>query len=150
MTAAVVLAAGHADRMGSNKLTLPLGSGTVVGRVVATALAACDSVIVVIGLHDQGTRTAVEQTARALGAEGRVEVAEGVPYDPGMFISVQAGLRQVAGADVILIFPGDIPLILPETAIAVKDVVSAGQADNDMTERRGRRGHTGANSERGV
>ncbi len=141
MTAAIVLAAGHADRMGSNKLALPLGPGTVVGRVVATALATCDSVIVVIGLHDQGTRTAVEQAARALGAEERVEVAEGVPYDPGMFISVQAGLRRVAGANVVLVFPGDTPLILPETAIAVRDAVSAGLADVAVPSCGGRRGH---------
>jgi len=150
MTAAVVLAAGHADRMGSNKLTLPLGPATVVGRVVATALAASDRVIVVIGLHDQGTRTAVEQAARALGAEGRVEVAEGVPYDPGMFISVQAGLRRVTGADVVLIFPGDIPLILPETAIAVKDEVSAGRADVAVPSCGGRQGHPVAISARCV
>jgi CTP:molybdopterin cytidylyltransferase MocA len=150
MTAAVVLAAGHADRMGSNKLTLPLGSGTVVGGVVATALAACDSVIVVIGQHDQGTSTAVEQTARALGAEGRVEVVEGVPYDPGMFMSVQAGLRRVMGADVVLIFPGDIPLILPETAIAVRDAISAGQADVAVPSCGGRRGHPVAISGRCV
>jgi molybdenum cofactor cytidylyltransferase len=150
MTAAVVLAAGHADRMGSNKLTLPLGPGTVVGRVIATALAACDSVIVVIALHDQGTRTAVEQTARTLGAERRVEVAEGVPYDPGMFISVQAGLRRVTDADVVLIFPGDIPLVLPETAIAVRDAVSGGQADVAVPSCGGRRGHPVAVSARCV
>jgi CTP:molybdopterin cytidylyltransferase MocA len=136
--------------MGSNKLTLPLGPGTVVGRVIATALAACDSVIVVIALRDQGTRTAVEQTARTLGAEGRVEVAEGVPYDPGMFISVQAGLRRVTGADVVLIFPGDIPLILPETAIAVRDTVSGGQADVAVPSCGGRRGHPVAVSARCV
>ncbi|HWQ22100.1 MAG TPA: NTP transferase domain-containing protein, partial [Clostridia bacterium] len=88
MTAAVVLAAGHSDRMGSNKLALPMGSGTVVGRVVEIALAACDSVIVVIALHDQATRTAVERTAAALGTQERVQVTEGVPYDPGMFISI--------------------------------------------------------------
>ena len=150
MTAAVVLAAGHADRMGSNKLTLPLGSGTVVGRVVATAFAACDRVIVVIGLHDQGTRTAVEQTARSLGAEGRVDVVEGVPYDPGMFISVQAGLRRVTGADVVLIFPGDIPLILSETAIAVREAVSTGRTDVAVPSCGGRRGHPVAISARCV
>jgi CTP:molybdopterin cytidylyltransferase MocA len=136
--------------MGSNKLTLPLGPGTVVGCVVATALAACDSVIVVIGLHDQGTRTAVEQAARALGAEGRLDVVEGVPYDPGMFISVQAGLRRVTGADVVLIFPGDIPLTLPETAIAVKDAISEGQADVAVPSCGGRRGHPVAISTRCV
>jgi len=150
MTAAVILAAGHADRMGSNKLTLPLGPGTVVGRVVATALAACDRVIVVIGLHDQGTRTAVEQTARSLGVEGRLDVVEGVPYDPGMFISVQAGLRRVMGADVVLIFPGDIPLALPETAIAVKEAVSAGEVDVAVPSCGGRRGHPVAISTRCV
>jgi CTP:molybdopterin cytidylyltransferase MocA len=150
MTAAVVLAAGHADRMGSNKLTLSLGSGTVVGCVVATALAACDRVIVVIGLYDQGTKTAVEQTARSLGAEGRLEVVEGVLYDPGMFISVQAGLRRVTGADVVLIFPGDIPLTLPETAIAVRDAVSEGRVDVAVPSCGGRRGHPVAISGRCV
>jgi molybdenum cofactor cytidylyltransferase len=141
MNAAVVLAAGHADRMGSNKLTLSLGSGTVVERVIETALAACDSVVVVIALHDQVTRTAVEQAARALGADGRVEVAEGVPYDPGMFISVQAGLRRVMGADAVLIFPGDIPLILRETAIAVRDAVLVEHADIAVPSCAGHRGH---------
>lgn len=141
MTAAVVLAAGHADRMGSNKLTLSLGSGTVVGRVIETALVACDSVVVVIALHDQVTRTAVEQIARVLGAGGRIQVAEGVPYDPGMFISVQAGLRRVMGADAVLIFPGDIPLTLPGTAIAVRDAILAGQADVAVPCHAGHRGH---------
>jgi CTP:molybdopterin cytidylyltransferase MocA len=142
MTAAVVLAAGHADRMGFNKLTLPLGSGTVVGRVIATALGACENVIVVVALHDLVTRTAVEVAAETSGAEGRVQVAEGVPYDPGMFISVQAGLRRAEGADVVLIFPGDIPLIQPETAIAVRDAVCAGgDADVAVPSCEGRRGH---------
>jgi len=104
MIAGIVLAAGHADRMGSNKLVLPLGPGTVVGKVLATALASCDRVFVVIGLHDQGTKTAVEQAAISLGAAERVEVVAGVPYDPGMFISVQAGLRQVGTVDAVLIF----------------------------------------------
>jgi CTP:molybdopterin cytidylyltransferase MocA len=150
MTAAVVLAAGHADRMGSNKLTLPLGSGTVVGRVVATALAACDRVIVVIGQQGQGTKTTVEETARSLDAEGRFEVVEGVPYDPGMFISVQAGLRRVRGASVVLIFPGDIPLVLLETAIAVRDAISEGQVDVAVPSCGGRRGHPVAISGRCV
>ena len=150
MTAAVVLAAGHADRMGSNKLTLQLGTGTVVGRVVATALSACDQVFVVIGLYDQVTRTAVEQAARALGAEGRVEVVEGVPYDLGMFVSVQAGLRRVMGASVVLVFPGDIPLTLSETAIAVREAVSVGQADVAVPSCGGRQGHPVAVSGRCV
>jgi CTP:molybdopterin cytidylyltransferase MocA len=136
--------------MGSNKLTLPLGPGTVVGRVVATALAACDRVIVVIGLHNQGTRTAVEEAAIVLGAEGRLDVVEGVPYDPGMFISVQAGLRRVTGADVVLIFPGDIPLILLETAIAVRDAVSTDLADVAVPSCGGRQGHPVAISTRCV
>lgn len=141
MTAAVVLAAGHADRMGSNKLTLSLGSGTVVGRVIETALAACDNVVVVIALHDQVTRTAIEQATRSLRADGRVKVAEGVAYDPGMFISVQAGLRRVIGAEAVLIFPGDIPLILPQTAIAVRDAVLAEQGDVAVPICAGHRGH---------
>jgi molybdenum cofactor cytidylyltransferase len=141
MTAAVILAAGHADRMGSNKLVLPLGPGTVVGRVLATALASCDKVVVVIGLHDRGTRTAVEQAAAFLGAVDRVEVAEGVPYDPGMFISVQAGLRRAGAADAVLIFPGDLPLISPATAIAVREAVLGGSSAVAVPSCAGRKGH---------
>jgi len=141
MTAAVILAAGHADRMGSNKLVLPLGPVTVVGRVLTTALATCDRVVVVIGLHDVGTRAVVERTAAELGAADRVAVAEGVPYDPGMFISVQAGLRQIATADVTLIFPGDIPLVSPATAVAVRDAVLYGGSVVAVPESGGRKGH---------
>ena len=149
MTAAIVLAAGHADRMGSNKLVLPLGSGTAVGRVVATALASCDRVFVVIGLQDQGTRAAVEQAVQVADAEGRVEVVE-ASYDPGMFTSVQAGLRRVTGVDTVLIFPGDIPLIMPETAIAVRDTVLEGWADIAVPSSGGRRGHPIAVSARHI
>ncbi len=141
MTAAVILAAGHADRMGSNKLVLPLGPGTVVGKVLATALASCDRAFVVIGLHDQGTRTTVEQTAVSLGASDRVEVIAGVPYDPGMFISVQAGLRRVGTVDAVLIFPGDIPLMSPATAMMVRDAVLRGGAAVAVPVYDGHRGH---------
>ena len=141
MTAAVVLAAGHADRMGSNKLVLPLGPGSVIGWVLEVAAGSADAVYVVIGLHDQVTRTAVEQAARGLGASDKVKVVEGVPYDPGMFISVQAGLRRCVGADVVLVFPGDIPLVSPATAVAVRDAVLRGVADAAVPVHQGRRGH---------
>jgi molybdenum cofactor cytidylyltransferase len=127
--------------MGSNKLVLPLGPGTVIGRVLAVALASCDRVVVVIGLHDQGTRTAVEQAATALNAADRVEVVTGVPYDPGMFISVQAGLRHAGAADAVLIFPGDVPLLLPSTATAVRDAVLKGGSLVAVPSCRGRGGH---------
>ena len=141
MTAAVVLAAGHADRMGSNKLVLPLGPGSVIGNVLEAACGSADAVYVVIGLHDQVTRTAVEEAARTLGAVDKVEVVEGVPYDPGMFISVQSGLRRCVGADVVLIFPGDIPLVSSPTAVAVRDAVLGGGADAAVPAHQGRRGH---------
>jgi CTP:molybdopterin cytidylyltransferase MocA len=141
MTAAIVLAAGHADRMGSNKLVLPLGAGTVIGRVVLTALAACDRVVVVIGLHDQETRTAAEQAAHSAGAEQRVKVVEAVTYDPGMFISIQEGLRHTKDADAVLIFPGDIPLVLPDTARAVRDAALRSKVGVAVPACGGRRGH---------
>jgi len=141
MTAAVVLAAGHADRMGSNKLVLPLGPGSVIGKVLEAATVSADAVYVVIGLHDQVTRTAVEEAARTLGATGKVQVVEGVPYDPGMFISVQYGLHRCVGADVVLIFPGDIPLVSAATAAAVRDAVLRGSVDAAVPVHEGRRGH---------
>ncbi len=141
MTAAVVLAAGRSGRMGTNKLVLPLGPVTVVGRVLATALAACDRAVVVIGLHDQPTRTVVEQTALKLGAVERVQLVTGVRYDPGMFISVQAGLRHVGTPDAVLIFPGDVPLISSATAVAVRDVVLRGGSAIAVPESGGHKGH---------
>lgn len=141
MTTAVILAAGHADRMGANKLALPIGSSSVIGRVIDTALCTCDKAVVVIGLHDTVTRTAVERAARELGAEDRVQVVQGVPYDPGMFISVQAGLRNAGVSDVVLIFPGDIPLVSRETAGAVRDAVLRGMRGIAVPVHGGRHGH---------
>ena len=141
MTVAVILAAGRAARMGTNKLVLPLGPVTVVGSVLTTALAACDRAVVVIGLHDQPTRTVVEQTAQKVGAVERVELVTGVRYDPGMFISVQAGLRRVGTADAVLVFPGDVPLIAPATAVAVRDAVLQGGSAIAVPESGGRKGH---------
>jgi molybdenum cofactor cytidylyltransferase len=141
MTAAIILAAGRAARMGTNKLVLPLGPVTVVGRVLTTALVACDWVVVVIGLHDQPTRTVVEQTTLKLGAADRVELVTGVRYDPGMFISVQAGLRHVGTPDAVLIFPGDVPLISSATAVAVRDAVLRGGSAIAVPESGGHKGH---------
>ncbi|MDO9100013.1 MAG: nucleotidyltransferase family protein [Caldisericota bacterium] len=141
MTTAVILAAGHADRMGANKLVLPIGTSSVVGRVVDVALDTCDKAVVVIGLHDTVTRTAVERAVREHGAGDRVQIVQGVPYDPGMFISVQAGLRSAGDSDVVLIFPGDIPLGCRETAIAVRDAVLQGPGGIAVPVHDDRHGH---------
>ena len=141
MTTAVILAAGHADRMGANKLVLPIGTSSVVGRVVEVALDTCDKAVVVVGLHDTVTRTAVERAVREHGAGDRVQIVQGVPYDPGMFISVQAGLRNAGDSDVVLIFPGDIPLGCRGTAIAVRDAVLQGPGGIAVPVHDGRNGH---------
>jgi CTP:molybdopterin cytidylyltransferase MocA len=52
MTFAIVPACGHSTRMGRPKLALPLGDGTVIGRVVAALRAGgVGRVLVVVGPH---------------------------------------------------------------------------------------------------
>ena len=73
----------------------------MVRRSAATALEACDRVVVVVG-HDAG------RVRAALPDDPRVTVAMNDEYALGMFASIRAGAAQVA-TEWFFIVPGDLP-----------------------------------------
>ena len=104
----LVLAAGLASRFGSCKLARPLGGSTVIGRAVAALAPLCGTLLVVTGAH----REAVEA---ALAGLAGIRLVHNSAFRTGMFSSVLAGAAAVPPGDDLLILPGDIPLVRPET-----------------------------------
>ncbi|MCW5862205.1 MAG: putative selenium-dependent hydroxylase accessory protein YqeC [Anaerolineae bacterium] len=120
----VVLAAGESRRMGTNKLLLPWGETTVLGRTLANVGAAAMHDVLLITGHE---RERVEAMAgRAWDATRAEEPASGsgeqLPmlfnrdYANGMLTSVQAAVRALpASAEAILVMLGDQPMVTTDT-----------------------------------
>src|SRR5262245_4447156 len=104
--AGVLLAAGMSTRMGQNKLFLSLGEGeTVLGRAVATAVAAgLDPLLVVVGHEAERVRAALRGTP--------AQAVFNPDYARGQNTSLRAGIAavpdRVAAAVVLL---ADMPLV---------------------------------------
>ena len=111
---AVVAAAGLSSRMGAFKPLLPFDGGTVIGRCVANLREAGASEIVVVTGH-RG-----EELAEALKGSGVRFVRNPDYARTQMFDSLRLGLRALApDCEVILLTPGDVPLVQPETIRAL-------------------------------
>jgi molybdenum cofactor cytidylyltransferase len=112
---AIVLAAGSSRRMGSQKLLLPLGKGTMIERVVDQVLdSAVDQVVVVLGADHQKVRQAL--------ADRPVKFCHNKEHKKGMFSSVICGLKALPeNAGTALIYLGDQPGIPPAVTNAVID-----------------------------
>lgn len=103
MIVAIVLAAGRSERMGAQKLLLPLEGMPLIARVVDEVLASpVDEVLVVVGQD----RDAIEHALR-----GRPVKLVVNPHAGGdMLSSVRQGLRSIAGdARAALVVLGDQP-----------------------------------------
>jgi CTP:molybdopterin cytidylyltransferase MocA len=112
---AVVLAAGASTRMGSPKALLDEGGQTFVQRIVETARqGGVVRVLVVIGPpHGEAIRSALPNGV-------------GSAFNPrperGMLSSVQAGIAALPpGAGAAVVWPVDIPYVLPSTVRAIVD-----------------------------
>lgn len=133
--AGVVLAAGDARRFGGPKLTMPFGSSTVLGCVVAALTGASVSPIIVVA---GGNRPEIE--AALSGSPARI-VANPDPTR-GMLSSVQAGvaaLAQDVGRFVIAL--ADQPRI---TADGVRQLLDAHRGSGKgiaLPTHKGKRGH---------
>jgi molybdenum cofactor cytidylyltransferase len=120
MISAVVLAAGLSSRMGRPKLTLPWGSTTVIGQVVATlAQGKVDEIIVVTGAVRIDVETAVFQVK-----EGRIRTVFNPRYvEDNMLISLQAGMETLhSDVNAMLVVLGDQPQIEVDVVRSVLDV----------------------------
>jgi molybdenum cofactor cytidylyltransferase len=109
---AVVPAAGASSRFGTWKLVADVGGVPLIERTIATLLqAGVDRVIVVIRGGD------VLDSAPSI-ADARVETVANADPSRGMFSSIQAGLA-IAGGDIVLVQPADMPFVAADTVRAV-------------------------------
>ena len=136
--AVIVLAAGRGSRFlaAEHKLAQPLGASTVLGTTLEHALASRLDVVVV-------TTAALAPIARhSIAARNVVVLAEvGADGAPGlgMGTSIASGVSASSDATGWLVLPGDMPLVRPETLLAV----AARLADHPVVyaQHQGRRGH---------
>lgn len=108
IVSAVVLAAGKSERMGQNKLLLPLGEKLLIDSVLdALAAAGIDEQVVVLG-HD------LERVVEAIKPRlGKVKIALNVNYEAGMASSFQTGLMVLSRVDAVFLVLGDEPILDP-------------------------------------
>ena len=115
---ALILAAGSARRMGSQKLLLPFGKSTMIETVVDNVLASSiKHVMVVLGANQQEVREALKNRP--------VQFCNNKEHEKGMLSSVQCGIGALpSDAASALIFLGDQPGIPPAVTNAVIDAYS--------------------------
>ncbi len=97
--AAVVLAAGKSERMGTNKLLLEVGGRTILDRLLeALDASTVEEAFVVLGHRPEELRPTVEAH--------RAKAVLNPDYEEGMTSSFKAGLRKVS-ADAVFLILGD-------------------------------------------
>lgn len=133
---AIVTAAGAAERFGGKKLLAPVGGEPLLDRTIRSLLdGGVAEVIVVVGTDG---RRELERDVNAMN-DARVRPVENPDPSRGMFSSIQEGVRTASG-DVLLIMPGDMPFVRPET---VRAVIAKYTERNAIVspKYRGKRGH---------
>jgi CTP:molybdopterin cytidylyltransferase MocA len=133
--AALILAAGRSTRMGTFKPLMPLGSQTVLERLINLYRSAGISDMLVVLGH---------QAADALGVLKKQGISWTIneQYDQGMFSSIQAGVKNLhPDCKVFFLHPADIPLVRPETINRLIDIRCEKKASIYYPRHEGRRGH---------
>lgn len=109
----LVLAAGLATRMGTDKVLACLGDSTVLGSVVraATGCAGLGRVVVVAGRDSTAATAALQKDCPA----GGYEVVCNPSPEAGMASSLKVGLTRLDGGRDLLVLLGDQPLVSTHT-----------------------------------
>jgi molybdenum cofactor cytidylyltransferase len=133
---AVVTAAGSAERFGGRKLLTPIDGEPLLDHTIGALLeGGVAEVIVVVG---RDARAELERDVNAM-LDPRVRPVENPDPSRGMFSSIQEGVAQAQG-DLILVMPGDMPFVSPETVRAVIATYE-GKPAIVSPRYRGKRGH---------
>ena len=133
---AVVPAAGSAERFGGRKLLTPIDGEPLLDRTIRALLdGGVAEVIVVVG---KDARTELERDVNSL-LDPRVRPIENPDPSRGMFSSIQEGVAQARG-DAVLVLPGDMPFVRPDTVRAVIETYERRPAIVSPRYR-GKRGH---------
>ncbi|HET9809155.1 MAG TPA: nucleotidyltransferase family protein [Candidatus Limnocylindria bacterium] len=112
---AVVTAAGSAERFGGKKLLAPVAGEPLLDHTIRSLLeGGVAEVIVVVSAE------ARRELARDVSAmdDAHVRVLENADPSRGMFSSIQVGVASAVG-DALLVLPGDMPYVRPETVRAL-------------------------------
>lgn len=142
--AVIVLAAGRGSRFAGagHKLEQSLGTGTVLGHALQSALASqLPLVVVTTAAFEPLARQSVAARDVIVVPEANVETrkpSRGLQL--GMGYSIAAGVAARPDADGWLILPGDMPRVQPRTLLAVARQLDDG-AVVAYAQHRGRRGH---------
>ena len=114
---AIVTAAGSAERFGGRKLLVPIDGEPLLDHTIRSLLdGGVSEVIVVVGSND---RAVLEGDVNAM-KDARVRPVENPDPTRGMFSSIQEGVV-TANGDTLLVLPGDMPYVKPETVRLVLD-----------------------------
>ena len=112
---AVVTAAGSAERFGGKKLLAPVDGEPLLDHTIRSLLeGGVTEVIVVVGTD---ARQELERDVNAMN-DPRVRPVENPDPSRGMFSSIQTGVA-TANGDALVVLPGDMPYVRPETVRAV-------------------------------
>jgi molybdenum cofactor cytidylyltransferase len=112
---AIVTAAGSAERFGGKKLLAPIAGEPLLDHTIRSLLeGGVTEVIVVVGT---AARNELERDVNAL-SDPRVRPVENPDPSRGMFSSIQIGAA-TANGDALVVLPGDMPYVRPETVRAV-------------------------------
>lgn len=130
MISAVVLAAGKSARMGRQKMLMPWGDSTVLGRVVQT-------------LRNAGVNEIVLVTNSTIASQMTNYQARVILNDEGeMLTSIQLGLRaQKPSAEAILICLGDQPQVEERSVRSVCEAFQKSKSNLIVPSYQMRRGH---------
>ena len=120
--AGVVLAAGRASRMGSNKLIAELDGEPIVRRTVRAVLASRARPVVVVTGHE------ADAVQRALAGLD-VRFVHNPAFADGMSTSLRAGVAAAGPVDAALICLGDMPRLTADHFDALIDAFRAGDPD---------------------
>ena len=114
--AGLIVAAGYSTRMGALKPLLPLGGKTVLETAVdSLRQGGIQDVRVVVGHRAEEVNPVLERR--------NVRIVENQRYAEGMFSSIVAGLKTLAGeTEAVFLLPGDNPLIRRHS---IKEMVRA-------------------------
>lgn len=134
----VVLAAGRGSRFKAreHKLLQPLGASSVLGTTLRHVLASRLALVVV------ATAALSESVAQSVATRDIVvlpEVGETTAHPLGMGYSIACGVGARPDASGWLILPGDMPMVRPETLLAVARALD--EHTIAYAQYRGRRGH---------
>ena len=137
----VIPAAGLSSRLEANKLLQNFGGKPLLCRAVDNALAACRTVVVVVGHDESKVRAILPQNAK-------LKIVSNPGYRRGMLTSIARGAAEV-GTDLFFVAPADMPFITPqlyeEVASAAQSPKRSLQADPRpvawIPDAEGRRGH---------